>query len=53
MAAEAERQVVKDLQDPATEKPPVLGSWGAWYALVLVTLLFIIAGFAVLSRVYD
>ena len=45
MAADSKRNA-------ATDSPPVLGSWGAWYALVLLVLLLVIAGFAVLSRVY-
>ena len=34
------------------DRPPALGSWGALYALVIGTLVGLIALFAVLSSVY-
>ena len=34
------------------DRPPLLPSWGTWYALVLGTLLLIVALLTLLARVY-
>jgi hypothetical protein len=34
------------------ERAPLLGSWSRWYALVLMTLAALVAGFAALAHHY-
>lgn len=36
-----------------SDRPPILGSWGRMYLLVLFSLLLMVLAFAILTRVYS